>query len=118
MRFEIRPPENKSFRLFVELDLVSYDRFNQKRANTPDLVSGQLPMHAIERVGGITEIVPGNQPAMAEVQGESSKMQVGSKSGSEHILCCRGHEYLQNVIFIPDGGVKKVKFTQIAKMNP
>jgi hypothetical protein len=75
-------------------------------------------MHVIQRVRGITEIVPGNQPATAYVQGESSKMQIGSKAGSEHILCCRGHEYLQNVIFILDAGVENVKVTQITKMNP
>ena len=104
--------------MFIELNGVSYDRFHQKGANTPDLVLGQLPMHPIERVRGITEIVPGNQPATAEVQGESRKMQVGSKSGSERIPCCGGYEDLQDVIFIFDGSVDKGKFTQIAKVNP
>ena len=83
IRFNISPSEYKPFRLLVELDLVSYHRFDQKRTNAPDLVSGHLPMYPIERVRGIPEIIPGNQPATAKIHGESPEMQVGAKAGSE-----------------------------------
>src|SRR6185295_2839437 len=54
-------------------------------------------MQPIECIGGISEIVSGHVPAIAEIHGHTPEMQVGSQSAPSHIVDAQCPEELRDV---------------------
>jgi hypothetical protein len=74
--------------------------FHQKRPESPGLAFADLPMDPIEGIGGISEIVSGHVPTIAEIHGDATNMQVGSQSAPSHIVEAQCPEELRDVKFI------------------